>query len=210
MAVYSWSYLYLMLIVPLAFLLFILSKNLKSNARKFYFITISSFVFWMLFNFLYINASSREISVIFYSLVLVFVSIASGTLFLTAVNFYKKAGLWCYLFSLTPLFVLIFIVPRKVVLTNFGWQVLYTPQMFLWEFFVLFVVLVGVFILFNLRKEIKSKVLKKKLFYLVLSSLLSVVSGIVATFFTFFYSLPSVSGILASLSVMIAYFAFKK
>jgi|GEM_PF-4940774 len=205
-----WTYLHLILIIPLVFLLFILSKNLKSNSRKFYFISISSFVFWMLFNFLYVNSFSRSIATIFYSLMLISISIASGALFLTAVNFHKKACCWYYLISLIPLITLIFIVPLKPVLTNFGWQVVYTPQFFLWELFIFLIVLIGVYLLILLRKEVRSKVLKKKLFYLILSSFLSVFSGVIDTFFTFSYNLPSVSGILASLFVMITYFAFKK
>ncbi len=94
MQIYSWTYLHLLIIVPLIFLLFVLSRNLKNMARKFYFISVSSFVFWLLFNFLYVNAPSSRVAVIFYSMLLVMVSIASGTLFLTAVNFHKKAGVW--------------------------------------------------------------------------------------------------------------------
>ena len=210
MTFYAWTYLFLILIIPLIFLLFSLSKNLKSFARKFYFMTISSFVFWMLFNFLYVNAGNEKIAVIFYSMLLVSVAMASGTLFLTAVNFYKRAGLWCYLTSLAPLFVLIFIVPRRIIMTSYGWQILYSPVFFAWEGLVLLVVFLGAYLLIKLKTKIRSKVLKKKLDYIIASSLLSVFLGIIATFLAFFLSWPSVSGVLASLAVMIAYPAFKK
>ena len=210
MIIHSWAYIHLILIIPLLLLLFILSKNLKTNARKFYFMTVASFVFWLLFNFLYVNAPSYHLATVYYSTLLIFVSLAAGNLFLTAVNFRRETSPWNYLLSILPLAFLIFIVPCKVEQFNYGWQVVYNYKNFIWETLILILVLSGVYMLISLRKKIKSKRLKTKMSYLIASAFLSVVSGVLATFFAVFYNLPSLSGVFASSFVMLAYFAFKE
>ena len=208
--IHLWTYSFLVLIIPLLLLLFILSKNLKTNARKFYFMSITSFVFWLLFNFLYVNAPSYHLATVYYSILLIFVSLAAGNLFLTAVNFRRETSPWNYLFSILPLVLLIFIVPCRVEQFNYGWQVLYNYKNFIWGLLILILVLSGVYVLLDLRKKIRSKNLKKRMSYLIASTFLSAISGVVVTPFTVFYNLPSLSGLLASLFVMLAYFAFRE
>ena len=210
MFVHPWTQMLLLLMLPLIFLLFVVSKNMKSISKKFYFITLSSFIFWLLFNFLYVNASSLKLAVFYYSLLLISVSMVASSLFLTAVNFHKKASVWSYLFSLLPLMVLVLIVPCNLRLFNYGWQAIYSLKNFVWGSIVFIVILSGIFILFNLRKKVRSKLLKKKMFYLIIGSFLSLFSGVLATPLTILYNLPSLSGLFASVFVMVSYLAFKK
>ncbi len=206
---YYWT---LVLIAVLCFMLLFLKKvanGLDYEPKKYYFLSITSVCFWLLFNFLYVNASQKPLALLFYSFMQISISLSAGFFFLTCISFVKKVRLsHCFLFSL-PLFLSVAEIPfYEVVLTGYGYQAVYFTHVRIWMIVSLLVLLYGAFVLRKVLERVTRTDLRLKLKVVMISAVLAGFSAVTATVFSSFFNIPSFASLFTGLSLLIAYPAF--
>ena len=98
----------------------------------------------------------------------------------------------------------------KVILNDFGFSNVIGIFHLIWMFSFIVLILSGSLVLVKVNNEINSLKLKKKMDYLILSSVLIVVIGVGLTLLSELINAPDLGFAGMAVSFMIAWFAFKK
>ncbi len=194
--VYEWSYLILSVIfLTSAFTIKAFSKTV-SQQRKFFSKALVSMFFWGVFNFAGVNAQNSSYSLLFYSLMLLSISIMSGFVLLTAYSFLSRPGFLIRFIAIIPSFVLLLVFPfLSTSKSAYGSVLNSNPSVLLWAFSCIIVLLLALFFMRRVvktvvRRDIKKKVMLFSASVLAMSIMFSFCSFMNLLVFSFLLSVP--------------------
>lgn len=210
---HPWSLLYALA----AFIIAVLIRDLTRGGRKmnepkmFYYATLISVVFWLMFNFLAVNSSSYNEAIMFYIMMFAAISTMVAFVYLNAKSFTSKIVPYDVGVALLPLFfLLLFSYAMRVKETMYGWAIEYTFFQRAWIVVISLLMIYTVYLLIKTRAQIASEDSRWRMKVYMASIVLAFLAAVPLSVISEHTNLPSIGSLGAALFIPIGYFAFRQ